>query len=248
MKIKVVTVCKNEERIMPFFIKNYEPWVDEILVIDRYSTDKSVEIALDLGKGKTKIQTWSKDTGHYLDDIVLQEIRNTAWKDGAENFDWMVVCDNDELLYHPKMYDTLLDFNKRGITIPNVVGYDMASMDFPDCNLPIVDQIKTGIRSRNYTKNIIFNPKKISSMGWSEGSHNSAPVGEIIYPKYGDDVLKLLHYSRLSYSYYINKAKIRHSKLSENNIRYNMGHHYKEIIEWSEETYVQEYSKTSIVI
>jgi glycosyltransferase involved in cell wall biosynthesis len=45
MKIKLVTVCKDEERIMPFFINHYEPWVDEILIVDGHSTDKSVEIA-----------------------------------------------------------------------------------------------------------------------------------------------------------------------------------------------------------
>jgi hypothetical protein len=249
MKIKVVTICKDEERIMPFFIKYYEPWVNEILIIDGHSTDKSIEIALDLGKGKTKVQTWPSDNGQYVDDVLLQEIRNNAWKNGAENFDWMIVCDNDEFLYHPKIYDTLLDFNRRGITMPNVVGYDMASLIFPDYNLPIVDQIKTGIRSRDYTKNVIFNPKKISSMGWSVGSHNNTPMGEIIYPKYGDDVLKLLHYRRLSYPYHIDKARISYARLCENNIRQGMGHHNKIIAEqWTEEMYIQEYTKTSIVI
>jgi glycosyltransferase involved in cell wall biosynthesis len=248
MKIKLVTVCKDEERIMPFFIKYYEPWVDEILIIDDHSTDRSVEIALDLGKGKTKIQRWSANAAQYMDDVVLREIRNTAWKDGAENFDWMIVCDNDEFLYHPNIYDILLEFRNKRVTYPTVVGYDMASLNFPDYNFPIVDQIKTGIKSTDYTKNVIFNPKKILDMGWTVGNHFATPVGEVIPQKYGEDVLKLLHYSRLSYSYHINKAKMRYSRQSENNIQNGMSNHYKEIIKWTEEIYIQEYMKTSIVI
>jgi glycosyltransferase involved in cell wall biosynthesis len=249
MKIKVVTVCKDEERIMPFFINHYEPWVDEILIIDGHSSDRSVEIALDLGKGKTKIQTWSKDTGQYVDDVLLGEIRNSAWKDGAENFDWMIVCDNDELLYHPKIYDILLQFKAQRVTYPNVVGYDMASLDFPDPKFPITRQVKRGKRSIAYTKNVIFNPQKITDMRWSAGSHDASPVGEVIPSKYGEDVLKLLHYRRLSYSYHIDKAKIAYSRMCENNIRQGMGLHNKIFIdEWTEEIYIQAHMQTSIVI
>jgi hypothetical protein len=53
----------------------------------------------------------------------------------------MIVCDNDELLYHPKMYDILLQFKNQRVTFPTVVGYDMISLRFPDYNQPITNQI-----------------------------------------------------------------------------------------------------------
>jgi glycosyltransferase involved in cell wall biosynthesis len=249
MKIKVVTVCKNEERIMPFFINHYEPWVDEILIIDGYSTDKSIEIAMDLGKGKTKIKTWPTDTGQYVDDVLLQEIRNNAWKDGAENFDWMIVCDNDELLYHPKIHDMLLQFKNQRVTYPRIIGYDMVSLDFPDAILPITHQVKRGIRSGAYTKNIIFNPQKITDMRWIPGSHGASPIGEVVPQKYWEDVLKLLHYRRLSYAYHIDKAKIAHSRMGEVNLKSGMGYHNKLIVDQcTEEFYLQEYFNTSLII
>lgn len=135
MKIRVMTVCKNEEQIMPFFIKHYEPWVNEIVIIDGYSTDNGLKIAEKLGNGKVKIKRAPYDDGKYIDDAILNKIRNEEWKDGIENFDWAIVCDNDELLYHPNILSKLKEYKDTGITLPKIDGYQMMSKFFQTRNI-----------------------------------------------------------------------------------------------------------------
>lgn len=248
MKIRVMTVCKNEERIMPFFIKHYEPWVDEILIIDGGSTDASLKIANELGNGKVKSRQAPYDDGKYINDIILRKIRNEEWKEGCQNFDWTIVCDNDELLYHPNILEKLAEYKSAGVTIPKIQGYQMISKSFPDPTLKITDQIQKGTLSTTYTKNIIFDSKKISNMQYCCGSHKCFPTGKISYSDKAE--LKLLHYRMLSYDYYIDKAGFAAKNLDPELLKTRgYGKHNFEIInKCTLETYTKEYNSAVQVI
>ena len=40
----VVAICKNEEQDMPGFLNHLAPWVDEIVIVDDGSTDRTLDI------------------------------------------------------------------------------------------------------------------------------------------------------------------------------------------------------------
>jgi glycosyltransferase involved in cell wall biosynthesis len=48
-RISVVIGTLNEERNLPFALRSVRPWVDEIVVVDMHSDDKTVDIACEYG-------------------------------------------------------------------------------------------------------------------------------------------------------------------------------------------------------
>lgn len=84
-KISVVIICKNEERIIRDCLESIK-WVDEIIVVDSGSTDKTLEIV-----------------SEYTDKIFV----NTEWRgfgyqkqlavSKASN-DWVLALDSDEVV------------------------------------------------------------------------------------------------------------------------------------------------------
>jgi glycosyltransferase involved in cell wall biosynthesis len=48
-RISVVVNTLNEEKNLPFALRSVRPWADEIVVVDMYSTDRTVEIAREFG-------------------------------------------------------------------------------------------------------------------------------------------------------------------------------------------------------
>ena len=72
MKIRVITCCKNEEMFLPFFLRHYCSFCDEVVIYDGHSTDRSVEI-INMYPKTTLLQ---EDPGIELDERVLMDIRN----------------------------------------------------------------------------------------------------------------------------------------------------------------------------
>lgn len=246
MRIKLLTLCKNEEVIMPFFIRHYISWVDEINIVDGYSADKSIDIANALGGNKVKIVKHALDTGKEINDDIFKNIRNTAWKENAEAFDWIIVCDMDEFLYHPDLVNKLIEFKKKNITLPRVQGYNMIGLTMPTPDLPLTQQIKKGTPDWLYSKHIIFDPKAIKNINYDEGSHRCKPEGTVCF---SEEHLLLLHYRKLSYDYCLEKAKVAYSRMSELNKIRDWGVHNLHLIKnHTEQTHLQEYNNAINVI
>lgn len=246
MKIKVLTLCKNEEIIIPYFIQHYISWVDEIVIIDGNSTDKSLEIAKSLGKDKVRIKRCEYDSGNEVNDDLFKYIRNNEWKENAEQFDWIIVCDADEFLYHENLYEKLINYKNNNITLPRTKGYHMIGTQMPVANLPLTSQIKKGTPDPLYNKNIIFNPKVIKEINYDVGSHTCEPVGNV---KSSEDALTLLHYRKLSYSYCLEKAKTALSRMSQLNMDKGWGWHNLHIVRsYTADLHMQEYNNAVEVI
>src|SRR5712672_4773789 len=48
-RISVVINTLNEERNLQYALRSVQPWADEIVVVDMHSTDRTVEVARQLG-------------------------------------------------------------------------------------------------------------------------------------------------------------------------------------------------------
>jgi glycosyltransferase involved in cell wall biosynthesis len=267
MKINVITVTKNEGRILPFFLDHYSKFCDSIMICDGHSTDNTADVVSQYSKTKLVYL----DDGNELDDLTLLDIRNNYYKQFRDQFDWQIVCDVDEFLYHPNILGVLKEFKDRGVTWPQVNGYQMISKVFPTYGVPITDQVKRGIwdTSRypgSIRKRIIFDPQKITNINYNMGCNYAEPQGIVVpdceahtngdgeYASLGTFLkdapikLKMLHYKYLSYEYTVNKSTFHMNRRSEHTTKNKYGFHYESLAKMSEHEYNEMVDRSEVVI
>ena len=204
MKIDVFTVCHNEEIILPYFLKHYKKFANNITIYDNTSTDNSVNIMNEYGVN-TIIPF---DTNNKFEESVLIDIRNNCWK--KSDADWVIVCDTDELIYHPNLINILKQTNATHIVTE---GYEMMSETLPTTNGQIYEEIKNGYYKPDYSKPCLFNPKAIIESNFAPGSHTATPTGNVISIK--NSGIKLLHYKYLNRDILIKKYQYYAQRQSE---------------------------------
>lgn len=216
--IHYYSICWNEERILPYVLDYYSPICDKMVFMDNESNDRSVEI---IGKyPNTEVRSYSTK-GEIRDDIYL-EIKNNIWKESRGKADWVIVCDTDEILYHPQLNEKLDGLKKQGITIVRPHGFDMYSESFPDRSLL---EITRGIKdNRLLGKCIIFDPNKIEEINYKTGCHKCYPAGELKF--YRKDDIKLLHYKCLDIEFLVNRFENFRNRMSNYNLENRFGKHY----------------------
>ncbi|MDL2288412.1 glycosyltransferase family 2 protein [Oscillospiraceae bacterium OttesenSCG-928-F05] len=123
MKITACLIAKNEERCIARCLKSVSPLVDEIVVNDTGSTDRTVEIAESLG-AKVIRSTWTNN---------FAEARNRAWDEATG--DWVLWMDADEFIRRgdqEKIRAYLEQCEKNGQTVLAVNLYNYERKKFPD--------------------------------------------------------------------------------------------------------------------
>jgi len=90
MNITTHTIIKNEEWFIKQALLSAEKFVDEMLVWDTGSTDKTVEIIKSLKSPKVKFKQFSK-----IDRAGLVKLRNEQIK--ITNTPWFLILDGDEI-------------------------------------------------------------------------------------------------------------------------------------------------------
>ncbi|MDN4523629.1 glycosyltransferase family 2 protein [Fictibacillus fluitans] len=86
--VSAMYIVKDEEQFLPYSIRSIYEAVDEIIVVDNGSTDKTVQIANSFDKVKL-LQDDTKDNFAYLRNLALEE---------AEG-EWLIKIDADEVFY-----------------------------------------------------------------------------------------------------------------------------------------------------
>ena len=84
MKLSLCVICKNEERTIERCINSVKNEVDEMIIVDTGSTDKTIDIAKSLGAEVFEIE-WEKD---------FAKARNYAISKATG--DWIIFLDADE--------------------------------------------------------------------------------------------------------------------------------------------------------
>ena len=210
MKIHAHILAYNEEKILPFILDYYSNLCEKIFIYDNMSTDNSDEIYSKYPK--VFVIKW--DSKSEINEINYVNIKSNGYKQVSRDADWVIVCDCDEILYHPRLLDKLQYYKDNGVTVPKVNGHDMVSEFFPVYDgEPITDKIKTGSEVYPpFCKNIIFNPKL--DVQYGIGGH-SFQCNNAVYSNSPE--LKLLHYKFLSVEYVEKIYKARAERLSDFN-------------------------------
>jgi Glycosyl transferase family 2 len=199
MIIHLYTLCWNEEKILPFFLRHYTPLVDRIFVADDGSTDRSAEML-----SKCPLVTFRKFDGAGDSFIFAQQKDSDgAWKQSRGVADWVICCDMDEFLYHENFRAYLEESAAKGITILPSRGFQMVAEDFPPEDWDLPREIVRGMPFHEMSKTIIFNPAAIEETRFSPGKHVVFPTGRPVFPKTTE--LKLLHYKYLGREYLVRR-------------------------------------------
>lgn len=199
MKIEAYLICWNEEEILPFVIKHYQKLCDKITIFDNFSADRSREIAESMGCDVRMFGEPGK-----LNDQYYLDIKNNCWK--GSDADYVIVCDADEVLHitHDEVLysmmgkyssNQLINFwdhwKSHGVTIFKTQGWQITSDAMPNED---ITEITTGYAFDNYSKNIIFDPKRIKEINFNPGAHRINPIGEIVW---SEETLYVLHYRQI---------------------------------------------------
>ena len=224
MVIHAHILAWNEEKILPFTLDHYSQFCNKIFIYDNMSDDGSDEIY----KRYDNVTVIKWESGNTLDDLKHAEIKNNAYKQTSMDCDWVIVCDCDELLYHPQLLDKLEEYKKLGVGVPRISGHDMFSETFPEYDGGLItDKIKIGSHTHKMRcKNIVFNPKL--DIEYSIGGHlmyiSDRPILDEEFSEKTE--LKLLHYKYLSKEYITSRYKILTKRLSQFNTTNGFGIHY----------------------
>lgn len=203
MIIHLYTFCWNEAFMIPFFLRHYQKVVDKIVVYDNESNDNSVEL---LSKHEKVLMRSYSTNGEFIDG-TQRMMRNQEWKKSRGKADWVMLPDMDEFLYYPQGLQVLLDMAEaQGITALVPEGFEMISETLPDSRLPMLEQVRFGVKSTLYDKPVVFKPDSIQEMNFHAGAHGADPIGNVkraYIPGF-----QLRHFKYLSYERYSSRAKV----------------------------------------
>ena len=93
--IDVHSICWNEERMLPLFLSHYSGFAARIVVWDNYSDDASQDLVRACPRAELRLY----DSGGRSSEDSFLEVKNQCWP--SSDADWVIVCDIDELVYHP---------------------------------------------------------------------------------------------------------------------------------------------------
>ncbi|MEM0575404.1 glycosyltransferase family 2 protein [Flavobacterium polysaccharolyticum] len=221
--VELYLLCFNEEKMILHTLNYYSKICSKIIIIDNQSTDNSIRLASDY----ENIEFRYLDSGNEFIEDKLTESKNNCWKGSAA--DYVIVCDMDEFLYDEQLLEKLLIAKEQKIIMPTVIGYNMMSDDFPtNYESLITEQVKYGVRSERFDKQIIFDPKKIKEINYRPGAHLCQPLFYENRVETSKMELKLLHYKYLGKDYLYKKHKGYANRMSEISKDKKHGYEYLE--------------------
>lgn len=193
MKIIVFSICRNQAGILPFWLRHYSSFVDEISIFDEQSDDGTRELLR--ANPKVILRDWPYQSG-IEEDLFLQHAYE--WYPRAHPaYDWAIWVDTDEFIYHPDILGVLHEGLRREIDVIQPWGYNMMHEGIPaDDGRQIWEVARKGVHAPLWSKPVIFRPN--ITIRWTRGKHQIERFSGKIWT---DSGIKLLHYRFLGYEY-----------------------------------------------
>ena len=205
LDISIYIVCYNEEIVIANTIKHYRDRFPNatIHICDNYSTDRSTEIATNMGCHIIKWETTPENL-----EFKLTELKNNIWK---QSEGWVIMCDMDEWLCIDAAQ--LSKEDATGTTCLQVIGYDIVG----NSNTARLDDIDLhsltyGFPKPDENKNICFNTTYITDINYNPGAHVSNPKGKVTF---SETPYYLKHMDWLGLEYKQNRMKVRFERAKE---------------------------------
>lgn len=193
MKVIVFALCYNQAEILPFWLRHYAAFADELAVWDDHSTDGSRELLQ--ANPKVVLRDWPYQSG-IEEDLFLQFAYE--WYPRAHPaYQWAIWVDTDEFIYHPDILGVLAEADRRNIEVIKPYGYNMMHEGLPkDDGHQIWELARKGVHAPLYSKPVIFKPN--CTVRWTRGKHELENCKPRLWL---DSNVKLLHYRYLGYEY-----------------------------------------------
>lgn len=209
MIIDVYTYLRNEETILPYWLRHYKQFARRITIFDNESDDRTREIALAAGAVVIPVLTGGK---HVVP--IQRRIMSEEYKKSRGEADWVICAEGDEFFWHPNLIELLKCYKKEGVTFPKIQGYDMVSEAPPAGAGHVYEEIKHGFpNGRYFNKRGVFHPS--IDINFEPGGHECDPVGKVVESP--DAEIKLLHYRYLGEEYFVKRYEAHRSRMSDEN-------------------------------
>ena len=219
MKVEVFTFCWNEMAVLPFAVDYWRRFASHVTVFDNGSTDGSIEF---MQQHSDLITIDRFETDNQINDQLLLNMKNDAWKQARGRADLVVMCDMDEMLI--PMTDELQRMMDKGCTVCMPRWFTMMSDEVPTHETgKYLHQIRPyAIQSPG--KVILFDPNKIDNMHYEPGAHQCQPEG---YVKWFEGGIYCLHTDHnFSLDNKIERYNRMYARMSDINKRKGWGIHY----------------------
>lgn len=238
MTVHLYATCWNEEKMLPFLFRHYDPWVDRYFIFDDGSTDGSIDIL----NAHPRVEL--RQFPRVIPDSFVksnQALLNEVWKGSRGKADWVVIIDVDEHLFVPgiPMKDFLGRYKTQGVTVVPALGYQMVSEEFPEPDERLCDTRTWGAPFYFFNKLSIFCPDAIEETNFGRGRHFADPTGRLKLAE--KDELLLLHYKFLGFerTYERHKAQLNHVGEKQKALHLKR----RKIYTWSREKLRKEWNK-----
>jgi Glycosyl transferase family 2 len=219
--IWLYTMSWNEERMLPFFFRHYDRWVDRYIVYDDGSTDRTLEMFAARGNVEVRRFQRSMPDSFVISATLLQ---NEFWKEARGNAAWAVITAIDEHLHHPDIAGYLARCRQQGVTAIPVLGMQMLADGFPDSADWLAATHVIGAPFDEMNKLSIVDPNQIDETHFTLGRHLAEPAGRVVYPA-ADEVLNL-HYKYLGRDYVQSRHALLAGGLGKIDRNAGLGHQY----------------------
>lgn len=222
IKILGVTPTYNVAEKIPYVMPYYERiGIDKLIVYDNYSTDNTVEL---LSKYPfVEIRYYETDS---FDDDVILNIKNNAWKEYKDEYDWAIVCDFDEVLFSEKNFkDVLMEKRLEGKTYFKKIGLNLLSRNFPPINNHLIHEnvgkgylwdCDDNILGIWGNKTILFDMKNLELEYTEKGAHSCNFINGNPIPF--DDDINFFHIKMIDFDYIIKQSIEYHERIKKHGI------------------------------
>lgn len=222
MKIDLYTVVWNEEEMLPFFFRHYDPFVDRYVIYDDGSTDRTRDILAAHRRVEVRRFVHTTPESYVLSALTLHD---NVWKESRGRADWVILTAVDEHLYHPAGLGRYLRVaGCRGITAVPALAFQMVANAFPSSRECLARTRRQGVPLDHYNKLSIFNPDAVRETRYAVGRHTAAPEGDLRYPK--RDRVLLFHYKYLGIEYLLSRYALLRGGLGATDRQHQFGFQY----------------------